>query len=71
MKGDSGVFSFTATPEGVGALMLSKTYGVINCVVQKLKMKKYCPRCSVASTLAGVTNSSGISSVHHHDSVIV
>ena len=71
MKGDSGVFSFIASPEAVGAWMQSKTYGVINCVVQKLKMKKDCPLCPITSTLGVVTNSSGISFVHHHDSVIV
>ena len=40
MRGDTDVFSFTASPEREGAWMQSKTYGTVNCLLQRLTLRK-------------------------------
>jgi hypothetical protein len=60
MRGDTDVFSITASPEG--AWMQSKTYGTVNCLLQRLTLRKDCSQCPITST---------IGFAHHHDALIV
>jgi hypothetical protein len=71
MRGDTDVFSFTASPEGEGAWMQSKTYGTVNCLLQRLTLRKDCSNCPITSTIGLISNNSGISLAHHHDALIV
>jgi hypothetical protein len=71
MRGDTYIFSFTASPEGEGAWMQSKTYGTVNCLLQRLALRKDCSICPITSTIGVISNNSGISFAHHHDALIV
>ena len=70
---ETSINFFTASPEceGVWRLMHSKTYGIVNCLLQIIIMKKDCPRCPIYSTLGRISNNSEISFVHHQDVIIV
>ncbi len=71
MEGEVDSFSFTTPPEGEGAWMQIKTYGLINCMLQKITIRKDCLHCPITSPFGLLTNNSGVSFVRHHDSIIV
>jgi hypothetical protein len=71
IRGDTDVFSFTASTEGEGALMQSKTYGIVNCLLQRLTLRKDCPNRTITSTIGLVSNNSEISFAQYHDALIV
>ena len=68
MRGDTDVFSITASPEG--AWMQSKTYGKVNCLLQRLTLRKDCSNCPITSTIGLISNNYGKSFAHHHDALI-
>ena len=71
MRGDTDVYSFTTSPEGEGAWMQSKTYGTVNCLLQRLTLRKDCSLCPITSTISLISNYSEIYFAHHHDALIV
>ena len=56
MRGDTDVFSFTASPEGEGAWMQSKIYETVNCLLQRLTLRKDCSLCPITSTIGLISN---------------
>jgi hypothetical protein len=71
MEGSADSFSFTASPEGDGVWMQTKEYSVINCMRLKIIIRKDCLYCPITSPFGLLTNSSEVSFVRRHDSVIV
>jgi hypothetical protein len=43
----------------------------VNCLLQRLTLRKDCSQCPITSTIGLVSNNSGISFAHHHDALIV
>lgn len=71
MEGSADSPSFTASPEGDGVWMQTKEYRVVNCMLQKIIIRKDCLYCPITSPFGLLTNNSEVSFVRHHDSIIV
>ena len=71
MEGAKDSFAFTASPVGPGAWMQTKEYGIINCLLQRITLRKDCVKCPITSPYGILTNNSETSFVRHRDSIIV
>jgi len=71
MEGAQDSFAFTASPVGEGAWMQTKEYGIINCLLQRITLRKDCLNCPISSPYGILTNNSDVSFVRHHNSIIV
>ena len=71
MVEEGDIVSFTAAPVGDGAWMQNKIYGVINCVAQRVTLRKDCLKCPITSPFGILSNDSQISATRHHDAIIV
>jgi hypothetical protein len=56
MEGTQDYFAFTASPVGEGAWMQTKEYGIINCLLQRITLKKDCLNSPISSPYGILTN---------------
>jgi hypothetical protein len=51
--------------------MQTKEYGIINCMLQRITLRRDCLNCPISSSYGILTKNSDVSFVQHHDSIMV